>query len=86
MTPTETSSSIRRKKDRVIGRGGPGSESAHAMPTGREAYPDVCLVANQSIEGRPISRNINARNLNLRLKDSLTWSSGGPPSSRMRRR
>ena len=48
MTPTETSSSIRRKKDRVIGRGGPGSESTHAMPTGREAYPDVCLVANQS--------------------------------------
>ena len=57
MTPTETSSSIRRKKDRVIGRGGPGSEftATHAMPTGREAYPDVCLVANQSIEGRPNS-------------------------------
>ena len=60
MTPTETSSSIRRKIERGRNwhgqrREGRARESCHAHPhpDGRGASLDVCLVSLKSIEGRP---------------------------------
>ena len=98
MAPTETSSSIRRQKDSHCHRCG----RHPSPPEEREASPamscdHVRLVSNlKSIGGRNLlDVHLDyitwhglgpCHSVTHSLIHSLTWSSGGPPSSRMRRR